>query len=92
MKAVYIYGLGGAEKQYKVLHYKFLVDEDISIRNIIYEATMMKVRNPSIEKVYAIDNRHGLKRDYQESYRKNTIESCAIFKDILEREGLEIDV
>jgi hypothetical protein len=51
-------------------------------------AGFMVLQNPGIERVYAIDNRYGLKREYVESYKKNSIESCAIFKDILEREGL----
>lgn len=88
MKTVFLYGLGGAEKQYKVLRYTRMDDEDITIRNIVYEAEMMKVRYPSVEHVYAVDNRHNLGRDYMDSIKKNTIESCAIFKDILEREGL----
>lgn len=89
-KQVYLYGIAGAEKQYKVIAYQFLVDDDISIRNIAYTATLMKVKNPSIQRVFAIDNRKNLRRDYQESIKKNTIESCYIFKDILETEGLEV--
>lgn len=33
---------------------------------------------------------YGLKREFQESIKRNSIESCAIFKDILEREGIKI--
>lgn len=51
---------------------------------------MMQVVNPSIEHVYLISNRHGLKREFQESIKRNSIESCAIFKDTLEREGIQI--
>ena len=65
-KQVYLYGIAGAEKQYKVIAYQFLVDDDISIRNIAYTATMMKVKNPSIQRVFAIDNRKNLRRYYQE--------------------------
>lgn len=91
-KQVYIYGLGGADKQYKVLAYYFLVDDDISITNILYQAAMLRTRNPSVETVYVIDNYHGLRRDYMESIKKNSIESCAIFKNILETQGIELEL
>ena len=89
-KQVFIYGLGGADKQYKALAYRFIMDEDISITNIIYNASMLKAKNPSVEAVYAIDNYHGLRRDLMESVTKNSIESCAIFKNILETQGIRI--
>lgn len=89
-KQVYIYGIGGADKQYKVLAYCFVMDEEVTIRNILYQAAMLKARNPSVEKVYAIDNYRGLRRDFNNSIRKNTIESCAIFKNILESQGIKI--
>ena len=89
-KSVYIYGLGGADQQYVAIKYVLLMDEDISISNIIREAQLLKIRNPDIQKVFAIDNYKGLRRDYLESIKKHTIESCAIFKDILERDGIQI--
>lgn len=46
------------------------------------------MKNPDVEHVYAIDNRYGLRRDYKESMKQNSIESHYIFKDILEREGM----
>lgn len=89
-KQIYIYGIGGAEKQFKCLGYHFLVDDDISIKNIINAAMMLKMRNPSIERAFAIDNGNGLRKEYLESITKNTIESCASFKNTLETEGIEI--
>ena len=90
MKTIYLYGISGADQAYRVLKYQFLMDEDISIREIVHTATMMQVRNPSIEHVYAIDNRRGLRYDLQTALKKNSIENWAIFKDILEREGLQV--
>lgn len=90
MKRIFLYGIGGADKQYRVLKYWVMEEEFISIWNIKYQADMLKIKNPSIEHVYVVDDRHGLYRDYKESIRKNSIESCAIFKDILEREGIKI--
>ena len=88
MRQIIHYGISGAETQYRVLKYWCIYEDNISIENIKRCAGFMVLQNPSIEHVYAIDNRCGLKREYIESYKKNTIESCAIFKDTLEREGL----
>lgn len=90
MKRIFLYGIGGADNQYRVLKYYAMEEETISIWNIKYQADMLKIKNPSVEHVYAVDDRTGLYRDYKESIKKNSIESCAIFKDILEREGIKI--
>lgn len=89
-RQILLYGLGGADKQYGVLRWYCIYDQDISITNIIYQARKMKWNNPSIEKVYAVDNRHGLKREYQESIKAHTIASQYEFKDLLEREGIVV--
>lgn len=70
--------------------YFYIYDENADVAEIKRIARMMQVVNPSIEHVYLISNRHGLKREFQESIKRNSIESCAIFKDILEREGIKI--
>ena len=89
-RQVYIYGLGGADKMYKVLAYQFIVEDEISISSVIHRAFMLKVRNPSVESVYAIYNYRGLRDDCKASMYKSTIENCAIFKNILETQGIRI--
>ena len=89
-RKVYIYGLGGADKMYKVLAYHFITEEEITITNIVYHASMLKARNPSVETVYAIDNYPGLQNDCKASMYRSTIENCAIFKNILEIQGVQI--
>lgn len=88
MHQIILYGISGAETQYRVLKYYCIFEEFASIGNMKRQAAFMVMQNPGIEHVYAVDNRYGLKREYIESYKQNTIESCAIFKDTLEREGL----
>ena len=90
MKNLILYGIGNARYQYRVLRYFYVYDENADIAEIKRIARMMQVVNPSTEHVYLISNRHGLKREFQESIKRNSIESCAIFKDILEREGIKI--
>ena len=90
MSQVILYGISGASKAYAVLNYYCVYEEYVSIRTIQDEARRLRMRNPSVEHVYAIDNRYGLRQDYRDSMKQNSIESHYIFKDILEREGLLI--
>lgn len=89
-KQIILYGLGGADKQYRALTYYCIFEEDISIWNIVHQARTLVFKNPEVKAVYAIDNRHGLRRSYKYSYQKNSIESCIEFKDLLERYGFKI--
>lgn len=96
MTTVYLYGLGGADQMYRVIRYSAIEIDNLVgtnygvIRTLKYEASMMRMKYPNIERVFAIDNGRGLSRDYTNALKTNTIESHAIFKDILEREGLEL--
>lgn len=90
MKQVILYGFSGPADQYRVVRYYRINGYYISIDSIKYCAQKMKRDYPNIVHIYAIDNKFGLRQDYIDSIKKNTIESCAIFKDLLEREGLKI--
>lgn len=89
-KQIILYGLGGARDNYRVMKYFVIFDEYVSIKTLRDEAGLLVLKCPSIEHVYAVDNRKGLKRDFEESILKNSIESCVIFKDLMEREGLMV--
>lgn len=88
MNQIILYGLSGADTQYRVVKYYCMYEESLSIGNLKRRAALMVMQNPGIEHVYAVDNRYGLKAEYIQSYKINSIESCAIFKDTIEREGL----
>lgn len=90
MKSIFLYGIGGARDQYRVIRYTRIDEPDFSINTLMYEASIMRINYPSIEHVYAVDNRYGLGRTYLESVKKNSIESCAVFKDLIQRTGIEI--
>ena len=87
---IVLYGLAGADKQYIAVRYKVLSGDKITIGNIKHCAAMMMIEYPTIESVYAVDNRYGLRRDYMDSILKHSIESCAVFKGILEDEGWKV--
>lgn len=86
----YLYGLGDAREMYRVVHYRYLTDREISFRGLAAEAEFMMAVNPSIKEVYAIFDRRGLYWDYMEAIKKNSIESWQVFKSILEYEGMKI--
>lgn len=90
MKDILLYGISGAPDSYRVVRYEIITKEYVSIGYIKYIAICMKNDNPSVQHVYAMDQRHGLRREYMEAFKKNSIESWMIFKDLLETEGLEI--
>lgn len=90
MNNIILYGIGDARYQYRVLRYFAIYDERADTSEVKRIARMMQVINPSIEHVYMITNRHGFKREFMESTKRNSIESCAVFKDTLEREGIKI--
>lgn len=87
---IVLYGIGGPEKEYAVLGYFQIFELHDVVSTVRREAARLVANNPSIKAVYMIDNRYGLRRDYRESVRHNSIESYAVFKDILEREGMRI--
>lgn len=95
MKDICLYGLAGAADKYRIVRFTFVdVDPDVGPKKIMYsvktEAIMLVHHNPSIEHVYAVDNRGGLAGWTARIMKKNTIEGNVAFKDMCEREGLQI--
>ena len=90
---IYLYGVGGADQMYRVVKYWCFFNiekEPITIREIRYRALELRMRCPSIEHLYLIDGGLKLRYDYNLALRKNSIESWAVFKSLLETEGLQI--
>lgn len=93
MNRIFLYGISGARDQYRVMNYWCFFDineEPVTIQDLVYQASALQVRNPSIEHVYAIDDRHGLRGDFRKAMKQNSIEGWAIFKSILQTEGLQV--
>lgn len=87
MTNVILYGIGGADDNYRVLmYYKFY--EETTISGIVSNACIMADFNPSIQRVYAIDGSSELYWDYMKTIKHPSLEKSVIFKTILEDKGL----
>ena len=90
MNRIYLYGIAGANDKYAVIRYQAVDVEYRPIDAIKVEAEIMRMDYPSIKTVYAIDARGGLANDYRMAIKRNSVEGFIVFKDILERKGIEI--
>lgn len=90
MNRIYLYGIAGASDKYAVVRYTAVDFENRPIDAIKVEAEIMRMDYPTVKTVYAIDARGGLGNDYRRAIKQNSIEGYIIFKDILERKGIEI--
>jgi hypothetical protein len=90
MAQIILYGIAGTSKQYMPIRYQVIDANDYTTWYAKYYAKMMVAENPTVEHVYQMDNRYGLKREFTLAVKQNSIESCAIFKDTLEREGIKL--
>ena len=90
MNRIYLYGIAGASDKYAVVRYQAVDVEHRPIDAIKLESDIMRMDYPSVKQVFAIDARGGLANDYRRAIKQNSIEGFIIFKDILERMGIEI--
>lgn len=90
MNRIYLYGIAGASDKYAVVRYQAVDVEHRPIDAIKIESDIMRMDYPSVKQVFAIDARGGLANDYRRAIKQNSIEGFIIFKDILERMGIEI--
>ena len=90
MNRIYLYGIAGANDKYAVVRYAYVDVDSRPIDAIKMEADIMRMEYPNVKKIFAIDARGGLANDYRRAIKSNSIESYIVFKDILERKGIEI--
>ena len=90
MNRLYLYGIAGADDNYRVVTHVY-IDSDtqsITVRNIVNHAAWIKYKYPGVEHVYVIDGSRNLGVNYMDTVRRNTMEKNVEFKHILEMEGL----
>lgn len=90
MKRIYLYGIAGAADHYKVVRYSCVDVDGMTIMSLKYEAAMLRMDYPNIVRVYAVDASPSLYRSYMETIRKDSMEVCVSFRDMLMRQGVEV--
>lgn len=90
MKRIYLYGIAGAADHYKVVRYSCVDGDGMTIMPLKYEAAMLRMDYPNIVRVYAVDASPSLYRSYMETIRKDSMEVCVSFRDMLMRQGVEV--
>lgn len=89
---IILYGLAGIGDQYVPVRYFIMSEGFMNIAGLVHTAKYMMDNYPTIEHVYAIDNRPGLRMEYVNAIRDkhNPIESRVVFKHMLVNEGIKI--
>ena len=84
-----MYGLMGADKQYRPGKFWIFSKEELSMLSVRHEAEVMR-EFPEIKSVYIVDNRKSIHTAYEYAMRKKTLEANVEFKNLLETYGIEL--
>ena len=90
MKRIYLYGIAGVADHYKVIRYSCVDSEGMTIMALKYEAARLRMDYPNIGHVYAVDASPSLYRSYMDVIRKDSMEVCISFRDMLMKKGVEV--
>ena len=84
-----MYGLMGADKQYRPGKFWIFSNEELSMLAVKHEAEVMK-EFPDIKSVYIVDNRKSIHTAYKYTMRKKSFDANVEFKGLLETYGIEL--
>lgn len=84
---VFLYGL---DEEYRVIHYTYVDCAQLRLRDIMFQASMLKENHPNIKLIYAADNSYTVYRACQDAMRKASVEDRVLFKTVLEAEGMRV--
>lgn len=89
---IILYGLAGIDAQYVPVRYFIMNKGFMTIAGLAHTAKYMMDNYPTIEHIYAIDNRPGLRKEYANAIhdKHNSIGSRVVFKHTLVNEGIRI--
>ena len=88
MKQVALSGPGDPKDTSSALRYYIMQAEHMDVKGLKGAAEIMCSINPSIERVYDVDNRPHLLDEYSAAHNAKVIEPCMIFRDTLDRDGI----
>ena len=84
-----MYGLMGADKQYRPGKFWIFSNKELSMLAVKHEAEVMK-EFPDIKSVYIVDNRKSIHTAYKYTMRKKSFDANVEFKGLLETYGIEL--
>ena len=84
-----MYGLMGADKQYRPGKFWIFSNEELSMLSVRHEAEVMR-EFPEIKSVYIVDNRKSIHTAYKYAMRKKSFDTNVEFKGLLETYGIEL--
>lgn len=86
MRKVYLYAF---DDLLNVVNTKFLIDDAITVRNMLRVGNLMRDYYPESLTVYAVDNRPGLYKEFMEAV-KGDFTAKVEFADTVTREGIRV--
>ena len=84
-RRVYLYGF---EELHHVVDCKYLREGRVSIGSLNKLAEYMFESKPNIKRIYAVDNRIGLKQDFMDTIIQPHFTKDIEFEDMISREGI----
>ena len=84
-----MYGLMGADKQYRPGKFWIFSNKELSMLAVKHKAEVMK-EFPEIKSVYIVDNRKSIHTAYKYTMRKKSFDANVEFKGLLETYGIEL--
>ena len=91
-RRIFIYGIGGAEDNYRIVAYQYIKANESSdfVHDCHAVARWLRYRNPAIKYAYAIGESADIARMYKNARKTNSVEDNVCFKLMLEETGLII--
>lgn len=86
-----MFGLLSSKEMFKPIVVRRIYD-DTTVGNVKKLSLKLVMDYGSVREVYCIPNREGIMDEFHEARRLNSIESCIIFRDILQHEGVLVRV
>lgn len=84
-KQIFLYGF---DELHHVVSCKYIIEGRITIRTLKRIAECMVEDRPDIKRIYAVDNRIGLKQDYMDVIIRPHFTKNIEFEDLMSYEGI----
>lgn len=84
---VYLYGL---DDEYRVIRYAYIPNDEVTIWELKFQASILNLEFPNITSVWAVDNDYEIYLACRDSMKTNLVEDRVVFKIMLEQYGVKL--